>query len=118
MASQINLSLNENNDETVNVTVTTNQPTAGTVLNLTGMTAEAFLKISPSTADNDATTWKGSSTGGTPAITITSATNGQLTVAIPSTAITASKGWWRLDILSSAALRKTAVFGTVTVVDL
>lgn len=116
MASQVNLTLNENNDETINVTVTTNVPTAGTVLNLTGMSAEAFLKISAATPDADATTWKGTTTGGQ--ITITSATNGQLSIAIPASAITASKGWWRLDILSSGSLRKTAVYGTTTILDL
>lgn len=114
MANQSDLALNENNDETVNVTITTNQPTPGTVLNLTGASLEAFLKVSPSTSDTDPGTWKGVSPTD---ITITDAANGKASVVIPGSAVTASKGWWRLDVILSSK-RKTAVYGTVTVKDL
>jgi hypothetical protein len=115
MATSTALSLNENNDETVRVTITTNQPSAGTPLNLTGMTLEAFLKPTSATADTASGVWKGTSAGGD--ITITDAANGKVAIAIPAAAVTVSQGWWRLDVLSGV-LRKTAVYGLLTVTDL
>lgn len=117
MAIQVPLTLNENNDEEILATLTTNQPSAGTVLDLTGKTVEAYLKVSAATADSDASTWKGLSTGGSPAITITNAAAGQLTVLVPATSITTAMKWWRLDVLSGS-LRKTSLYGVITVVDL
>lgn len=115
MANNVSLTLNENNDEDILVSVTTNQPAVGTKLDLTGVTVEAYLKKSASTSDTDPTTWKGTSAS---EITITDAVNGALTVSIPAASITTAMHWWRVDVIDSDSKRKTAVFGTVTVTDL
>ena len=119
MASKVDLTdtkaLNENNDENVKVTITTNVPTEGTALDLTGKTVEAFLKPTKGTADNDAAVWKGSTA--TTGVTITDAANGKATVSIPAANVTTTQTWWRVDVISGG-LRKTAVYGVVTVVDL
>lgn len=109
--------LNEANDERVLVTLTTNQPTAGTVLDLTGKTVEAYLKTAAATSDADPTTWKGSSADATPAVTITDAAGGKCEVKIPAAALTTAKTWLRVDVLTSGE-RKTGPFGAVTVRDL
>lgn len=115
MATKVDLTLNEANDENVNVTITTNVPTPGTALNLTGMTLEAYVKAAASTPDSDGGVWKG--TTGLGDIIVTNAALGQATVYIPAAAITTTKGWWRVDVLAGS-YRKTAVYGVVTVVDL
>jgi hypothetical protein len=115
VASKVDITLNEANDENLKVAVTTNVPAGGTVLNITGMTVEAFLKVSPATQDSDPSTWKGSTA--TSEVTITDAVNGKATVAIPASAIGTTKGWYRVDVIS-AGKRKTAAYGVVTVVDL
>lgn len=116
MAQQVTWpSLNENNDENITSTITTNQPTAGTVLNLTGLTVEAFLKPSAATADADGSVWKGSTATGE--VTITSAAGGQIEIAIPAAAMTTTKGWLRIDVINTGK-RKTAAYGAVTVTDL
>lgn len=115
MATKQDISLNENNDENIKVTATTNVPTDGTTLDLTGKTVEAFLKPSKSTSDGDSSVWKGSTA--TTGVTVTDAVNGKLTVSIPAANITTTQGWWRVDVLSGG-LRKTAIYGVVTVVDL
>ena len=110
-------SLNENNDENVRVTLTTNQPTAGTALDITGMTVEAYFKPSASTADSDGTVWMGSTAGGSPAITVLNAAQGQVEIAIPAAAVTTNKTWFRVDVISSGR-RKTGPYGAVSVVNL
>ncbi|OLE27989.1 MAG: hypothetical protein AUG44_08795 [Actinobacteria bacterium 13_1_20CM_3_71_11] len=87
----------------------------GTVLDLTGKSLEAFLKPSKATADIDGSVWKGTTTGGQ--ITVTDAVNGKATISVPAASVTTSMGWWRCDVVSGG-LRKTAVYGVVTVVDL
>lgn len=115
MATNQAISLNENNDENVNVIATTNVPTAGTALDLTGKTVEAYLKPSKATADGDGAVWKGSTA--TTGVTVTDAPNGHLTVNIPAASVTTTQTWWRVDVLSGG-LRKTVIYGAVTVVDL
>lgn len=115
MAVKRDLTLNENNDEEILAVLTTNQPTAGTALNLTGLTLEAFLKVDAATSDVDGSTWKGTTAGGQ--ITVTNAAGGEVSISVPASAITTSMGWWRLDVLSGS-LRKTALYGAVTVTDL
>ena len=115
MATSQAINLNENNDENVNVAITTNVPSVGTILNLTGLTVEAYLKQSATTADSDGTTWKGSTVSGE--VTITDAVNGLVSVAIPASVVQDTKKWYRVDVLSSGK-RKTAVYGAVTVVDM
>lgn len=115
MAVKRDLTLNENNDEEILASLTTNQPVDDTVLNLTGKTLEAFLKVSPSTTDADGSTWKGTSGGGQ--VVITDAPGGEISISIPASAITTAMGWWRVDVLSGG-LRKTAQYGAVTVTNL
>jgi len=115
MATNQAISLNEKNDENVKVTITTNVPTDGTILDITGKTIEAFLKPSKATDDADGAVWKGSTA--TTGVTITDAPNGKCTVSIPAASVLTTMGWWRVDVLSGG-LRKTAIYGTVTVVDL
>lgn len=116
MAQQQAITLNENNDENVNCSLTTNQPTAGTVLDLTGMTVEAYLKPLKTTSDTDPSVWKGSTA--TSGVSIVSAAAGTIIVSIPASAIDTSKAWWRVDVISAAGKRKTALYGVVTVNDL
>lgn len=113
MAQEQNITLNQANDENINVSITTNNPADGTVLNLTGMTLESFLKASKSTSDTDPSTWKGTSVGGE--VTVTDAVNGKVTVSIPGSAVVPTQQWWRLDVISATSKRKTAVYGTVAV---
>ncbi|WP_027930699.1 hypothetical protein [Amycolatopsis thermoflava] len=115
MAVSAPLTLNENNDEEILATLTTNQPSSGTPLDLTGKTLEVFLKAGADTADVDG--WKGQSTGGSPAITVTNAAAGQVSIMVPAAQVTTTVKWWRLDVLSGA-LRKTALYGAVTVNDM
>lgn len=115
MASNVSISLNENNDEAIKVTITTNVPVAGTALDITGMSLEAYLKPTASTADTDGAVWKGTSGGGQ--ITITDAPNGKATISVPASAVTLTQGWWRCDTVSGG-LRKTAVYGVLSVVNL
>lgn len=116
MASNVPLSLNENNDEDIALTITTNVPTAGTALNLTGDTLEVYLKTGASTADTDPSTFKGST--GTGEIVVTSAIGGLATVSLPHAAVLTTVKFWRVDVINGSGLRKTAVFGAVTVLDL
>jgi hypothetical protein len=115
VAEKRDLTLNENNDEEILATLTTNQPANGTPLDLTGLALEAFLKVSAATSDADGSTWKGTTTGGQ--VVVTDAVNGEVSVNIPAASVTTSMGWWRLDVLDGA-LRKTALYGVVTVTDL
>lgn len=115
MASNQPISLNENNDEAIKVVITTNVPSVGTPLDLTTMTLEAYLKPNASTADTDPAVWKGTSGGGQ--ITVTDAPNGKATISVPASAVVLTQAWWRCDVLSGG-LRKTAVYGTLSVVNL
>lgn len=110
MPSNVPLTLYEANDEKLNFTITSN--IVG--FNLTGVDeVETYVKASAATADNDAGVWKGTVTLGD--VVIEGADSGY--VIVPSTAVTTTKTWYRIDIIS-AGLRKTAVYGALTVVDL
>lgn len=113
MAQNVPITLNEDNAEDIQVSISTNVPSDGTALDLTGLTVESYLKTAATSADTDSSTWKGSTATGE--ITVTNAPNGELTVSIPGAAVATAKGWWRVDILASGK-RKTAVYGTVTVI--
>jgi hypothetical protein len=115
VAEKRDLTLNENNDEEILAALTTNQPADDTALNLTGKTLEAFLKVSASTSDTDPGTWIGTSGGGQ--VTVTDAPGGEISIAVPASAVTTAMGWWRVDVLSGG-LRKTALYGAVTVTNL
>lgn len=115
MAISVPLTLREANDETIKVTVTTNDPAPDTVLNLTGKTIEAFVKVNAAALDTDPGTWKGSTTTGE--VVITDAAAGNLSINVPGVAVTTTKGWWRCDVLTGG-LRKTSHYGPLTVIDL
>lgn len=121
MAQVVPITLNEDNDEEIAALLTTNRNADGSTANppialdLTGMSLEAYLKVKATTSDTDPSTWKGTSTAGD--VVVTDAVAGQVTVNIPASAITAQMGWWRIDVLSAAGKRKTAIGGTVTVTD-
>jgi hypothetical protein len=118
VASEIPLELFENDDTEVNVPdLTTNKPTDGTPLNLTGMTVEVTLKVSASTPDGDAGSWQATSVSDPGAVLITDAANGKVQITFPHAKVTTAMGWWRLTIINGSGLRKTAVYGPVTVVD-
>jgi hypothetical protein len=114
VAVKVDLTLNESNDEDIEVTLTTNKPAPGTALDLTGKTLEAYLKPSAATADADGSVWKGTSAA---EITITDAVGGKATIAAPGSAVQTTKKWWRIDVLN-AGKRKTALYGDVAVTDL
>lgn len=115
MANSLTWTLNENNDEKVNFALTTNVPTAGTVLNLTGCVVEVYLKAGKGASDTDPAAWKGSTA--TTGVTVTDATNGLCYAQIPAAKVTTTQTWLRVDVLDAGGLRKTACYGPVTVND-
>ena len=112
MATSQPITLNNNNDEDIDATITTNVPVPGTTLNITGFTIEAYFKTTAATSDTDPSTWKGSTA--TSGVTITDGPNGKISIAIPAASVVTSVGWYRVDVIS-AGKRKTAVYGTVAV---
>lgn len=115
MATRTDLTLYEANDEILVVGVITNQPNEGTALDLFGASVEAFLKVSAKADDSDNGVWKGTTDTGE--VLIRDAAGGILEITIPGSVVTTTKGWWRCDVVLEN-LRKTAVYGSVTVVDL
>lgn len=112
MTNSESLTLNQGNDEDLLILVRTNVPVANTPLDLTGCTVEVLLKLSPDTADSDASTWTGSSAG--IGVQITDAIHGVVSVSIPAGNINPAYRWWRCDVISTGK-RKTAVYGIVSV---
>lgn len=110
--------LHEGNDEQLLVTLTTNQPTLGTALDLTGRTIEAVLKPTAGVDDDDAQVWTGSSAGADPAVTVIDADEGRVQVAIPASVITPRMRFLRVDVIDADGLRKTGPYGPVPVVNL
>jgi DNA-binding beta-propeller fold protein YncE len=115
MASQSNLTLHEGNDETVAVVLT-----ADGAVNLGEVTALEFV-MKPSTCesdDDDNAVRLDSGVGGGITITTQTADTITATIAIPATALTETyERAWRLDALTGTA-RRTALYGSVTVLDL
>jgi hypothetical protein len=110
MPSDVPLTLYEKNDEKLNFTITSN--VVG--FNLLGVDeVEVYVKASAATADNDAGVWVGTVTDGD--VVIEGSDTGY--VIVPNTAVTTTKTWYRIDIIADS-LRKTAVYGVLTVVDL
>jgi hypothetical protein len=105
---QATLSLAEFNDETLDIALTSN----GSPLNLTSATINMLFKTQAGTPDDDALTL--SSAGGSPAITITNASGGLITVAIPNGDLQAETyNFYRIDVVFSG-LQNTALYGPVT----
>lgn len=115
MASKVNISLPEHNDTVIKLAITTNVPTDGTALDLTGLSLEAYLKPNASTEDTDPAVWEG--TTGMGQIAVTDAHNGKASITIPGSAVTQEQTWWRCDVIS-AGLRNTAVYGVLSVINL
>lgn len=106
----VNLTLYERNDETVDHTVTQD----GAPFDLTGKTLEFVLKTR--TQDLDSAGVILTDTDGD--ITVTDPAGGLATTSISSENLaTPGNKVWRLDVLDGTD-RKTAVFGKITVVDL
>lgn len=111
MASIINLTLTEDDDETPTFAITD----ASGPLNLTSADVRAYIKLNPSVEDNAAsgvyTLTEGSG------ITVTDAAQGRIEVAIPS-AVTASPGfWWYKIRVTVGSATRTAIEGWITIRD-
>lgn len=115
MASLTNLTLHEGNDEIVAVTLT-----AAGGDNLGEVTALEFV-MKPGSCDSDtdpAALRLDSGPDGGITITTQDATTLTADIAIPATALTETyERAWRLDALTGT-LRRTALYGSVTVIDL
>lgn len=113
MPSLINLTLHEGNDETITVTIT---PATGQ--SLAGVTGLEFV-LKPSTCEDDDDDDALVLTVGS-GITLDSQSADliEATIAVPGTALTETyTRSWRLDALTGLE-RRTALYGTVTVIDL
>lgn len=109
---QVALTLAENNDETVSVAITQN----GSPLNLTTATVNMYLKTAAGAPDGGALLL--SSGGGSPAITITNASGGLCSVAIPRADLTTETyTFYRIDVVFSG-LQNTAIYGVINWVTL
>lgn len=105
---QVALTLAENNDESVAVAITQN----GVALSLAGATVNMYLKTAAGTPDGSALLL--SSAGGSPAITITNASGGLCTVAIPRADLyPETYAFYRIDVVF-AGLQNTCAYGTIT----
>lgn len=105
---QATLALAEFNDETLDIALTS----SSSALDLTSATVNMLLKTAAGTPDNEALTL--SSAGGSPAITITNAPGGLITVAIPNMDLQAEiYSFYRIDVVFSG-LQNTALYGPIT----
>jgi hypothetical protein len=102
------LNLLEFNDVTIDIAVTQN----GSPYNLTGVTVNLLFKSVAGTPDSNALVF--SSSGGSPAITVTNASGGLAVATIPNTDLDAEiYGFYRLDVVNGG-LTNTALSGPVT----
>lgn len=116
MATRQNLTLRERNDETIAMTITAGVDGYDLA---TVTVVEFYLKIDPCYGDDDLTTvLLSSSDAAQVVITAQDATTIEATVQVPAAALAGSYDrFYRLDAMVGA-LRHTALFGTVTVVEL
>jgi hypothetical protein len=106
------LTLNENNDEVVKLTIT-NADTGAPYPLTGGVVVNMYLKTTENTPDSDPSTVTLSSSGGQ--ITITDANNGICQAAVPATALAVSGAkWWRADVVGPGG-KKTASYGNLNV---
>jgi hypothetical protein len=102
------LAISEFNDETINIAVTNN----GSPYNLTGIVVQMLFKTAAGTPDNEALVF--SSTGGSPAITITNASGGLATAVIPNSDLDAETyNFYRIDVVVSGLIN-TCLYGPIT----
>jgi hypothetical protein len=109
---EVDIVLVQNNDEVLNFALTS----SGSALNLTSATVNMYLKTSAGISDTDPSTLTLTTTGGSPAIVVTNAAGGLLTVTIPKAdlAPTAVYGYYRMDVVLSSQ-QHTAIWGSVTI---
>jgi hypothetical protein len=107
----VNITLGEFNDETINLAITNNS----VPFDLTqsgGYTLNVYLKVNVGDLDTAASTKKYSSGG---AISWISQAGGTAQLVIPHADLQNTNfTFWRCDVVSSAALQATAMYGTVT----
>jgi hypothetical protein len=110
MTTMINLSTYQGNDTKILISVT-QAPVSNVIpLNLAGLTLRFILKASQTATDASGTTYL-AGTG----VTVVNAALGQLSVAIPGSALSAAGAlWWRLDIVT-AGLTATALYGNLNI---
>lgn len=112
MARLLPLTLNEDNDETVALTVT-----SPVTLTVADCTFELLIKASADADDGEATTLTVGA-GLTVDTTAATATTIALTAAVPASDLAApGRRFWRLDLLLSGA-RHTCLYGPLTIRDL
>ena len=109
---QVNLTLAENNDETVDFAITSNSA----ALDISTATINVYFKTAAGVIDSSALMF--SSGGGSPAITITDGPGGLCTLAIPHADLyPETYTFYRLDVVFSG-LQNTAIYGNLTWVTL
>lgn len=102
---QSNIVLGQNNDEVVNLTITS----AGVAWDLTGATVEVVVKPLAATPDSDPAAIHA-------AVTITDPVNGLATAGITAAQLAAAGRWyWHADVIDAGGDRKTALYGDVLI---
>jgi hypothetical protein len=105
---QASLTLSEFNDMTINIAVTNN----GSPYNLTSQNLNLLLKSQAGVPDNQALVF--SSSGGSPAITITNASQGLATAQLPNVDLDAETyNFYRLDVVNASSQQQTTVYGPI-----
>lgn len=105
---QASLTLSEFNDMTINIAVTNN----GSPFNLTSYNLNLLLKSQAGVPDSSALVF--SSTGGSPAITITNAAQGLATAQLPNVDLDAETyTFYRLDVVNASSQQQTTVYGNI-----
>lgn len=105
---QATLTLSEFNDMTINIAVTNN----GVAYNLTSQNLNLLLKSAAGVPDNQALVF--SSSGGSPAITITNAAGGLATAQIPNASLNSEAyTFYRLDVVNASLQQQTTVYGSI-----
>jgi uncharacterized protein YjbI with pentapeptide repeats len=107
----INLNFAEFNDITLTGTITS----SGSALNLTGYTVNMYLKPLAGVVDTDGRVIKLSSGGGSPAITITNAAAGAISVFVANADVQdQTHTFYRIDAVDGSSHINTAIFGNIT----
>jgi hypothetical protein len=105
---QASLTLSEFNDMTIDIAVTNN----GSPFNLTGYNLNLLLKSAAGTPDSSALTF--SSSGGSPAITVTSASAGLAVAQLPNADLDSEAyTFYRLDVVNASSQQQTTVYGQI-----
>jgi hypothetical protein len=105
---QASLTLSEFNDMTIDIAVTNN----GVAFNLTGYNLNLLLKSQAGVPDDTALTF--SSSGGSPAITVTSPTGGLAVAQLPNADLDAETyTFYRLDVVNASSQQQTTVYGSI-----